>query len=198
MNGFSNIEFINFETLNNNENDNFTIKDPNYDPLNYLNNFLLERLESECDSQTDSIMNDSQSVHSYFSEAQVNRVSESFSGFHIDKATSENESFDSGVQNNSVNMESLFSCSFDNCKKNFRFKWILDRHCVSHKVSKTYCCFYKGCPKAYKSKENLNLHVKNIHLKEKPYSCRFCQSVFSHRNGIFAFKFINNCRKDIP
>lgn len=52
---------------------------------------------------------------------------------------------------------------------------------------KLFKCNYQGCMKAYKSKENLTLHFKNIHLKEKPYSCKFCKATFSHRNGKFNF-----------
>ena len=39
------------------------------------------------------------------------------------------------------------------------------------------------CKKIYKSKENLTLHIRNIHFKEKPYNCKYCSAVFSHRNG---------------
>ncbi len=41
----------------------------------------------------------------------------------------------------------------------------------------------EDCEKVYKSKENLTLHIKNIHLKIKPYSCKYCIAEFSHRNG---------------
>jgi hypothetical protein len=44
-------------------------------------------------------------------------------------------------------------------------------------------CFFEGCSKVYKSKENLNLHIRNIHYMQKPYKCRFCSAAFSHRNG---------------
>ena len=50
-------------------------------------------------------------------------------------------------------------------------------------LNKNFPCSFIGCKKFYKSKENLTLHFKNIHLKEKPYSCKYCKSVFSHRNG---------------
>ena len=48
---------------------------------------------------------------------------------------------------------------------------------------KSFSCDIDNCLKTYKSRENLNLHVKNIHHKIKPYNCRFCEASFSHRNG---------------
>ena len=39
------------------------------------------------------------------------------------------------------------------------------------------------CYKVYNSKENMLLHYKNIHLKQKPYQCSYCSAGFSHRNG---------------
>jgi hypothetical protein len=50
-------------------------------------------------------------------------------------------------------------------------------------ASRLFRCTEANCNKVYKSKENLTLHVKNIHLNEKPYSCRYCSALFSHRNG---------------
>jgi hypothetical protein len=79
----------------------------------------------------------------------------------------------------------IFSCNFDNCLKSFDQKWILDRHITSHFPFRHFKCEYEDCSKAYKSKENLLLHQKNKHLGVKPYKCRFCDSKFSHRNGIF-------------
>ncbi len=81
-----------------------------------------------------------------------------------------------------------FICAFDNCGKKFEYKWILDRHINSHFCFKLFKCDYKDCSKAYKSKENLNLHIKNKHLGQKPYKCSFCDSRFSHRNGILNIK----------
>lgn len=48
---------------------------------------------------------------------------------------------------------------------------------------KGYKCQYEGCLKEYKSKENLNLHIKNKHEGLKPYRCSYCSLLFSHRNG---------------
>jgi hypothetical protein len=55
--------------------------------------------------------------------------------------------------------------------------------------NKNFTCTFENCEKVYKSKENLTLHYKNIHLKEKPYSCSYCGSQFSHRNGILTLNF---------
>jgi len=40
------------------------------------------------------------------------------------------------------------------------------------------------CDKVYRTKENLKLHILNIHLHLKPYECNYCSRRFSHRNGI--------------
>ena len=56
-------------------------------------------------------------------------------------------------------------------------------------VKKLFVCEYQNCDKQYKAKENLSLHIKNIHLKIKPYKCRFCALNFSHRNGNFFLYF---------
>lgn len=78
-----------------------------------------------------------------------------------------------------------YVCQYEGCGKKFEYKWVLDRHTNSHFCFKLFKC--PNCNKSYKSKENLNLHIKNKHLGLKPYSCDFCSSKFSHRNG----KFIN-------
>lgn len=79
-----------------------------------------------------------------------------------------------------------FECKFENCQKKFTCKWILNRHFKSHFNFSLFKC--ESCSKSYKSKENLSLHVKNKHFGIKPYNCNFCNSSFSHRNGIFKLK----------
>jgi len=81
--------------------------------------------------------------------------------------------------------EKKFECKYDGCKKKFEYKWILNRHLNSHFCFRLFKC--DSCSKAYKSKENLDLHFKNKHKGFKPYICDFCESRFSHRNGIFIF-----------
>jgi hypothetical protein len=62
-----------------------------------------------------------------------------------------------------------------------------------------YYCFFKGCIKKYKSRENLYFHIQNVHFKKKPFKCKFCGKTFSHRNGYnYHLKHIHllNTRRD--
>lgn len=137
------------------------------------------------DNQNDSMLIDSPSQHSNFTDSPAQNTSDSFSSYQSnDQLTCYSENNMSNSINDSLfAMDKPFSCSFDNCNKSFKLKWTLDKHTSAHKPPRIYRCSYKGCLKSYKSKENLTLHIRNIHLKEKPYSCRYCPSVFSHRNG---------------
>lgn len=58
-----------------------------------------------------------------------------------------------------------------------------DNEHIGKGSKKKWKCSYKGCSKIYCSKENLNLHIQNIHWKLKPYKCYYCDLRFSHRNG---------------
>jgi hypothetical protein len=79
--------------------------------------------------------------------------------------------------------EGPFNCTVEGCGRQFKLKWIMLRHTFSHSDVKRFVCGYQGCAKGYKSKENLTLHQKNIHMNVKPYACDFCNKRYSHRNG---------------
>jgi hypothetical protein len=188
MNGFSNnIEFINFDP--NAENENMS-KDDNMNDfhINKYNNPFLEKLESDFESGGESVCSDGNvSQCSYYSEQPLQRQNESFTSFpNMDQSFfSDNLCL---TKNLSFNNEKLLNISFDIIQPTKLQKTILNKKIHSPKHStggcgNVYKCTHEGCDKAYKSKENLTLHVKNIHLKEKPYSCGFCKAVFSHRNG---------------
>ena len=51
------------------------------------------------------------------------------------------------------------------------------------------------CFKAYKSKENMQLHISNKHLGIKPYKCIYCEKTFSHRNGKLKLLKYNNIKR---
>ena len=110
----------------------------------------------------------------------------------------ETKEFDESIRKNESNLKDikilnhnpLHICNFYKCFRKFKTKDNLKDHYKSHMTSKAFLCEFSGCEKIYKSKENLILHIKNIHLKLKPYRCRFCDTFFSHRNG--NFNFYNN------
>jgi hypothetical protein len=79
--------------------------------------------------------------------------------------------------------ENGIKCIFESCGKQIKTKQELEEHVSEHMKIRLFRCEYPGCEKAYKSRENMTLHFKNIHLKQKPYKCRFCAANFSHRNG---------------
>ncbi len=188
---YSNIEFINIDSFVQQEDEEPCLQNEDFD-MEYLNNYLVEKFESEgYMSATESVFTlENQSQLSFFSETLTSKFLDNCETPTPPQEMSRSTCISPSEAPNEC-PEKIFTCDFENCKKSFKFKWILDRHYLSHKSVKLYKCTYRGCIKSYKSKENLTLHFKNIHLKEKPYSCRFCPSVFSHRNGKL-FKIICN------
>jgi hypothetical protein len=182
-NNYSNIEFINIDSFEHQWDQECIKNDPIFE-IDCLDKYLLEKYESEANSfQSDHFFSlENQTQLSFFSEpacklTEIRPESPS-------PASSRSTCLSPSEVTSEI-PEKNFICDFENCKKSFRFKWILDRHYLSHKSAKLFKCSFRGCTKSYKSKENLTLHFKNIHLKEKPYNCRYCPSVFSHRNGRF-------------
>ena len=82
-----------------------------------------------------------------------------------------------------ITFENLHNCKIGTSRRQFKNKKRFDRHTSTHFYQTVYKCEYEDCVKVYRSKENLTLHIKNFHLKIKPYSCSFCLRAFSHRNG---------------
>jgi hypothetical protein len=186
MNGFLNIEIINFEGLNYDED----IQDLRQEELN---NFLFNKLESDQESliETENGIQENISSSSYFSDHSLVRSNSCTSLPVMEKSclSSDNilhqqdiismshfSSFSPNICNNSSSelMNSLTK------SKSFHKKHKSETMFHSEKQ---FECEYENCIKIYKSKENLSLHIKNIHMNIKPYSCRYCNALFSHRNG---------------
>jgi hypothetical protein len=185
MNTQANIQFINFDSISEEENQYQMVTDL---VGMEINNFLLNRFESEYDLQCCNYLNTSKTQPSCLQDTQASKSIYSINVSPTEQIRkkideSDDKQVDTTEKENSPVEFKNFSCEYVNCHKTFKFKWILDRHYLSHKPHKHFKCTYEDCGKSYKSKENLTLHIKNIHLKEKPYSCRYCSSVFSHRNG---------------
>jgi hypothetical protein len=184
MNCFSNIEIINFDNFHNSEQDQF-LKEMLHEAGSFLPNYAEDRYEKDVENMMDNLNIDNFSNCSFYSEMQCQSQFESSSAQLTEPTTQSISPLRKilTVKDFSFSHERQFCCPFSNCNKAFKFKWILERHLISHKNLKQFKCSEDSCTKAYKSKENLTLHHRNIHLKEKPYNCRYCEAVFSHRNG---------------
>lgn len=201
MNSLSNIEIVNFDQIENNE-ENYMGLEHEIE-MNYTNNFIIDKYESDySEIQNDVISYDlscnmticsdilinksapEKNNNKYRNNPNLSNVYDSCNNSNIGDATnfSENKSL---IQNDSF-CKDINSISD---KKPTKFKINSDNESYFSNKSnnsasiKSFPCTFEKCDKIYKSKENLTLHYKNIHLKEKPYSCKFCNSIFSHRNG---------------
>lgn len=201
MNSISNIEIINFEEFNQDEKSLDLEKNMN---INYMKNFLIEKYDSEYSEGNEINGYDSSCNMSMCSEMNSNfsnlnmSMNDSFNNSNVGDftASSENLKISSNLNDSFSNLEKVSNNSFSFLRRTNKFKLNNDSDCNMSNISynstasKYFPCSFDGCEKVYKSKENLTLHFKNIHLKEKPYSCKFCNSQFSHRNGIFRITLI--------
>lgn len=198
MNSISNIEIINFEEYNHEEKSIDLEKDLN---INYMNNFLIEKYDSEYSEGNDMSAYDSSCNMSICSEINSNfsnikmSMNDSCNNSNFGDLTTCSENIKNSNLNDSFShLERVTNNSFSFLRRTNKFKLNFDGDLnlsnlsFNSTASKYFPCSFDGCEKVYKSKENLTLHYKNIHLKEKPYSCKFCNSQFSHRNGILIYR----------
>lgn len=182
MNCYSNIEFINYECQ---DNDNATLSgESNCINMEYLNNFMLDKFNPDAHQalSNDLINSITNSIENY----ELCSNNSYYSGCNTDSMSCFSDNFCLNYQSdtNSVSDFKLLNHSFDNCNSLSPISDKLDTSPSSSLFSaRVFRCQEQGCDKVYKSKENLTLHVKNIHLKEKPYGCKYCSALFSHRNG---------------
>ena len=192
MNNFSNIEIINLEELE--EKDNKSSIDFEQEiGLTNINNFIIDKYQSGFgESQSDILSNESLCNVSICSENNKNKNIDysSMSNFTDQTNYSDNSKSLNSLNNSFSNMNKISNKSSSFFKKSPKSKNIINENIEGKDLNtslfspKLFSCNFEECEKVYKSKENLILHHKNIHLKEKPYSCNFCESHFSHRNGI--------------
>ena len=91
------------------------------------------------------------------------------------------------TENEKINLEFLkessLECIYPECGKKLKNKTTLRKHYIRHFKFMSYFCHFFPCNKIFKTRENLDLHIVNFHIKMKPYICNFCPKEFSHRNG---------------
>lgn len=182
----SNIEIVTFDNYDNeDENDCLYYIENHNNGLNNINNFNIDKFDSE---YLENLGDTSQDTNKSFSTWSDNSISNSCSTSLLGETIIFSENFKNLNINESYSQyEKILNNSFSyNASNSTKFKLMLEESSNQLENKKLfYDCFYEGCKKIYKSKENLNLHIKNIHLKEKPYVCKYCPAQFSHRNGIY-------------
>ncbi len=199
MNPISNIEIINFEELNDKEQ---SIDFKQEISLNYKNNFINDNSDSKylesqsnannCESSCKLNLNSDSNSIFFSNQKKVNDSCQKFNDFE-QNACSDN--FETPNSKSFKSLEKIKSNSFSYLGESAKFKIFIDKNLnISTQSDNSgadikFKCTYEKCEKVYKSKENLTLHYKNIHLKEKPYSCIYCGSQFSHRNGKYPYSF---------
>ena len=83
-------------------------------------------------------------------------------------------------------IERLFCCSFGECDREYKSKFILKKHIlIWHLNSISFTC--KVCNKKFVSKQNLREH-NFIHLNKKPFRCTFCGKKFRQSSQLCLHK----------
>lgn len=202
MNPCSNIEFINYDGS---DNENQTMSNDNDLNMEYLNNFILDKFNSNINQNYNSFSYGLEGLNNSFGNFEVqNHHFQQLtlnSGLNSDNDScfSENFSMNCFSDCRSLNEFNLNLNELNNSQEDFskssklNFDKLKEESPISGKTdtspnaslfaSRLFRCSELNCDKVYKSKENLTLHIKNIHLKEKPYNCKYCPALFSHRNG---------------
>lgn len=155
--------------------------------LNYFNNFINNQLERE------KILVAQQIIYLYLSQLIYKNSFQNFKEINKELDNSyeglkNSEDFNIMINNSESCSEKnegqkKFIYKKEKCEKEYDYKFLIEKHGDSNILLNKYKCEQEGCEKSYRSKENLNLHIKNKHLGIKPYQCKFCLLKFSHRNG---------------
>lgn len=70
------------------------------------------------------------------------------------------------------------------CNIAFKTSEGLEKHQLAHPNGKKISCYFCDiCDNTFKSKQTLNTHLYNVHLKEKPFKCQICNMSFIVENN---------------
>jgi hypothetical protein len=176
MYNHSRVEFINFDYEAGIEPDQpYEIDSMGID----LGKYVLDRKESDfdimmCDSRSQISINSD--IPNYGDKSNIS-ISIDNASFYSAEGNMDKRNTKKG------NKCKPFQCGKDKCHKKSKFQWILERHMSSHDSVRLFKCMHEDFLKSYKSNENLTLPTRNIHLKERPYHCKYCDLTFTHRYG---------------
>lgn len=188
MDSFQNIEFISFEA-NNESQDTEIFPNKSFSlPREHIHRSISRHFET-LDDNGDFPEEGPSSLPKYLEGFNLNLNESTNSGYQDDYMSCYSESYipDRLIEYRPLSLDSLSSSYLDDRIGDKIGDKLEDRMEVFSNTStypeRVYRCKENDCGKIYKSKENLTLHIKNIHLNLKPYKCTFCPAVFSHRNG---------------
>ena len=156
-----------------------SINQNQFSPINKINFLLNEMIEINKLYENNILFDNYQNLYpilpfynSYLTSNQIDDKNLNF--FNLKTLNNNNKNDQKSKNENILNVKNK---NQNNINEGIEFKTIIKN------MEKFYLCNYKGCSNLYRSKENLVLHYKNKHLKEKPYRCSYCKATFSHRNG---------------
>lgn len=94
------------------------------------------------------------------------------------------------AQRDGETADRLYNCTI--CDKNFRTKYILNRHMKTHTGDKPHSCDL--CGKGFIQRSYLQTHM-NSHSGQKPYTCSFCGRGFTQVGNMNAHMRIHTGEK---
>lgn len=179
MNWFSNIEFVNYEGGNENQDSQMEVIGHNLISDNYVKNIIIQELSNCTEGQLafEQNLNYNLNLDGY----QQGTNESALSNGQDDNLSCYSEGIYNGyLQESPFNSSLPISLSLNSSLIHYSLE---NGDNLSINPVKQHKCPEQGCEKVYKSRENLTLHFKNIHMNMKPYKCFYCSAVFSHRNG---------------
>ena len=90
-----------------------------------------------------------------------------------------------------------FPCEL--CGKLFGQQSYLINHIARHRNPSSELFYCSTCKKRFKTQDNLNLHIKALHMSspgQKPYQCELCNKTFINITGLRSHQAVHE--KDTP
>lgn len=83
--------------------------------------------------------------------------------------------------------ESLFVC---HCGRSFAYESYYKEHILTHSDVKNFKC--PECDKSFKTKSNLNGHIKSVHCDYRPFQCNVCLKAFKMKYDLTKHSIVHS------